>query len=486
MRPGSQIIKASALKNAVPMALGLSLLGMLGGCDTKSFIDPSEMGRYEREPLAMPILNTVDPHIESKNEEFANATDPTPEDLKDYSGDYKISRDDALSIAISDLQGPGQETVKTTRVTESGNISLPFVGAVHAEGLTEIELEQRIIEAYRNANIIQSAQVSVSVQEPRGRAFSILGAVGQPGEYPIAEADFRLLNALVTARSTTSSLVEYAYIIRRSEQPHGENGPETRPTGGGSSSPATGPSSDELAPHTEAAPTRHVVHLAVDVAVAVDAPATQPATDTAPATAPVTEPAAAPETAPAATAPTGPGTTAGGSPTQPFEFNEPEMPGKPRVIRIPLLALFNGELRYNIVIRPKDMIYVEPLQNGVFYMGGHVQRPGVYTLQGFHVTLKNAVVSAGMLDAVAIPQRTDIIRRIRPDHEVFVRIDLDKVFAGQQPDIYLRPDDQVMVGTNALAPFIAAVRGAFRITYGFGFLYDRNYFNPSNGSGSSF
>lgn len=294
-----------------------------------------------------------------------------------------------------------------------------------------------------------------------------------------------MLNALVTAHGSSSSLIEYVYVIRRSEQPHLGTGPTTHPAGG-AAAPASGPSSDVLAPHSEASPINHVLHLAADVA---DAPATQPATEaspattpaTAPETAPVVSPTTAPEAAPA-TAPTGPGTTAGGT-TQPFEFNEPEMPGKPRVIRVPLQALLSGELRYNIVIRPKDMVYVEPLENGVYYMGGHVQRPGVYTLQGFHVTLKNAVVSAGMLDAVAIPQRTDIIRRIRPDHEVFVRIDLDKVFAGQQPDVYLRPDDQVMVGTNALAPFIAAVRGAFRITYGFGFLYDRNYFQSSNSGG---
>ena len=162
------------------------------------------------------------------------------------------------------------------------------------------------------------------------------------------------------------------------------------------------------------------------------------------------------------------------------------MPGSPRIIRIPLLALRTGDLRYNILIRPKDVIFVEPLQTGVYYMGGHVARPGVYSLTGQHVTIKQAVVSAGMLDGVAIPQRTDIIRRIKPDHEVFVRIDLDKIFAGQQPDVYLRADDQLMVGTNALAPFIAAVRGAFRITYGFGFLYDRNYWNPKSGNGSGF
>jgi hypothetical protein len=56
---------------------------------------------------------------------------------------------------------------------------------------------------------------------------------------------------------------------------------------------------------------------------------------------------------------------------------------------------------------------------------------------------------------------------------------MDKVFSGTQPDIYLKPNDIVRVGTNAYAPFVAAFRNAFRITYGFGFLYDRNY-APNN------
>ena len=34
-----------------------------------------------------------------------------------------------------------------------------------------------------------------------------------------------------------------------------------------------------------------------------------------------------------------------------------------------------------------------------------------------------------------------------------------------------------MVGTAFWAPFLAAVRNGFRITYGFGFLYDRNYYD---------
>ena len=36
--------------------------------------------------------------------------------------------------------------------------------------------------------------------------------------------------------------------------------------------------------------------------------------------------------------------------------------------------------------------------------------------------------------------------------------DLDKVFSGEQPDIYLKPNDVVRVGTNAFAPFLALTR----------------------------
>ncbi len=62
-------------------------------------------------------------------------------------------------------------------------------------------------------------------------------------------------------------------------------------------------------------------------------------------------------------------------------------------------------------------------------------------------------------------------------------MDLDKIFAGHAPDIYLKPNDSIMVGTNMIAPFLSALRGAFRITYGFGFLYDRNFSvtNPNLG-----
>jgi hypothetical protein len=108
-------------------------------------------------------------------------------------------------------------------------------------------------------------------------------------------------------------------------------------------------------------------------------------------------------------------------------------------------------------------------------MGGHFQNGGVFNLTGQHITLKQAVISARMLDGYGVPRKTDVIRRIGGDKEVFVRVDLSKIFDGKQPDIFLKANDVIQVGTDWYPPFLAAIRGAFRITYGFGFLYDRNY-----------
>lgn len=166
-----------------------------------------------------------------------------------------------------------------------------------------------------------------------------------------------------------------------------------------------------------------------------------------------------------------------------FAFSAPKPDSDTRIIRVPLERLQRGELQYNVVVRPNDTIIIPSPRVGEYYMGGHVQRSGVYSLTGRQITLKQAIISAGMLDPLAWPERTEVIRRVGKDREMFVRVNLPKIFAGEQPDIYLRPYDTVNVGTNALAPFLASIRGAFRLTYGFGFIYDRN-FAPQQSTGN--
>jgi protein involved in polysaccharide export with SLBB domain len=151
----------------------------------------------------------------------------------------------------------------------------------------------------------------------------------------------------------------------------------------------------------------------------------------------------------------------------------------PRVIRIPIDKLREGDPNYNIVIRPGDTINVQNIVPGEFYMLGHV-RPGVYSLTGRKVTLKQAVAAAGGLDPLAIPRRCDLIRRIQVGNtqvEVTVQVDLQRIFDGEEPDIYLKANDILNVGTDAVAPFLAVLRNAYRAAYGWGFTYDRNLYN---------
>ena len=51
---------------------------------------------------------------------------------------------------MSDLVGPGVETVKVVRVSESGTISLPLIGQIHVAGLTAAEINEVLREISRN------------------------------------------------------------------------------------------------------------------------------------------------------------------------------------------------------------------------------------------------------------------------------------------------------------------------------------------------
>jgi protein involved in polysaccharide export with SLBB domain len=251
------------------------------------------------------------------------------------------------------------------------------------------------------------------------------------------------------------------------------------PVGGAPAKPGATNTGDAQQPTTPAPTTP---------APTTPAPTTPPPAPTTPPTAAPTTPAPNDALAPGGAAPvvptpapTFPPATidTGAAATDPsrsgFAFNAPKPDSDTRIIRVPLERLQRGELQYNVIIRPNDTIIVPSPKVGEYYMGGHVQRAGVYSLTGRQITLKQAIISAGMLDPLAWPERTEIIRRVGKDREMFVRVNLPKIFAGEQPDIYLRPYDTVNVGTNALAPFLASIRGAFRFTYGFGFIYDRNF-----------
>jgi len=146
-----------------------------------------------------------------------------------------------------------------------------------------------------------------------------------------------------------------------------------------------------------------------------------------------------------------------------------------RLLRIPAKKLLEGDPRYNIVIKPGDTIHVPVDVVGEFCIMGHVNRPGYFNMTGRPMTLKMAIAAAGGLGPLAWPKRVEIVRRIGRGGEEFVMLDLDKIASGEQPDVFIKPNDFINVGTHPTSRWRAILRNAFRATYGFGFVYDRNF-----------
>ncbi len=146
-----------------------------------------------------------------------------------------------------------------------------------------------------------------------------------------------------------------------------------------------------------------------------------------------------------------------------------------RLIRIPADKLLAGDPRYNIVIKPGDTIFVPVDIVGEFTIMGNVNRTGYIPLTGRPMTLKQAIAAAGGLGPLAWPKRCEVVRRIGRNKEEIVMVDLDKIASGEQPDFFIKPHDQINVGTDATSRWRAILRNAFRATYGFGFVYDRNF-----------
>ena len=146
-----------------------------------------------------------------------------------------------------------------------------------------------------------------------------------------------------------------------------------------------------------------------------------------------------------------------------------------RVIKIPKDKLYGGDPRYNIIVKPGDTITVQLDVVGEFYVLGNVTNQGIINLTGRPMTLKMAIAAAGGLGQLAWPKKCEVIRRIGEKKEEIVMIDLEKIANGTQPDFFIKPNDVINVGTHGLSRWLAVLRNAFRATYGFGFVYDRNF-----------
>ncbi len=473
-------------------ALAAATLLAAVGCETDSFLDPSVVGRWEHTPVTLPILDRFDV-IEANTSEALEITSVRPADLIPDMREYVIGPGDLITVTVFELVQPGVETVITRRVDETGVIRLTTVGPVKAAGLSPSQLENEIAAVLERKGILRNATVGVVLQESRQNTFSVIGEPLQGGTaigtYVIPKPDFRLLDALALARGVPGRTKKLR-IFRQT--------PLT-PEVAGERPDVTGDTTveDEPAQPAPQDPSQLIEDLMEGIEQPESGPA-QPQDGGADADKPA---------APSAVAggldedrDAGQWVFAGGKwvkvqgggpgDVTTAQLEKADELGElitQRIIEIPYDRLLNGDMRYNIIIRPGDVIRVPDPTAGFVYIMGQINRPGAYTIPGEKdLTLKQLIASAGNLSPVAIPERVDLVRRVGDNQEAMVRLNVRAIFEGTEPDFYLQQDDLINVGTNFWATPLAVFRNGLRVSYGFGFVLDRNFNEDVFGSQDDF
>jgi polysaccharide export outer membrane protein len=115
--------------------------------------------------------------------------------------DYRLGPGDTLRISV--FQNP--DLMLETRVTDSGMITYPLIGAVKIGGLTVPQAEQRIANGLSSGNFVKQPQVSILITQVRGNQAAVLGYVNRPGRYPLEVAQMRLTDLLAVAGGVADS-----------------------------------------------------------------------------------------------------------------------------------------------------------------------------------------------------------------------------------------------------------------------------------------
>ena len=306
----------------------------------------------------------------------------TFERLPELYEDYRIGPEDVLEISIFEWELREETKSVEVRVSENGLISLPVIGEMTVENHTVNEVQTKIEKRLKEWQIIPNPAVSVVVQQFRSKKVSVVGAVRDPGTYTLRRNVTPLLDILGLAGGVDSRAGQVAYVVLN-----------TRP-----------------------------MEQAVVEATSQEAQAAKSATE-APSKEEIEE------------------MIAGGEGHRP-EGYPVHMPGRD-VIAVDLFELMEqGDLSLNVLVVDGDVIYVPEAKR--FHVVGFVRDPGSYSLKKPTSVLEAIALARGVRDPDASVKKC-ALKRITPEGEIIIPLNLIAISKGDAPNIYLQPDDIIDV-----------------------------------------
>jgi polysaccharide export outer membrane protein len=130
-------------------------------------------------------------------------------------GEILIGAGDLLQVSVFEAK----ELDKTVRVSSRGFISLPLVGEIKINGLTAIEVEEKIEDMYKS-RFIKDPHVSIFVEEQISQRITLVGQFKKPGTYDYL-SNQRLLDVIALGGGL-SELAGQIVQVRRTRYVQGE------------------------------------------------------------------------------------------------------------------------------------------------------------------------------------------------------------------------------------------------------------------------
>ena len=480
--------------------LFLALTPVLGGCQAirNGWLDPTTIGDFNKGSVTA-IRTSLS--LEDTPTGLPGATFPSPEDLRVEIAEYPISGGDQLEIEIPELRQRQTAYFSQVQVSSAGHVNLPVIGRIPAVGLTPPELEEVIRRALIDGNVLVDPEVSVNTLFLQKATYSIFGigvsaannAPLRAGTFPIRRPDLRLLEAINQVGGLNEFVTEI-YVFRYDDHLK----PASEFQGGHQAHPNKTAvrerrgatlarfSQDDLPPIDPEAELIEAI-TAEPLADVLPTPlgdVPQAITESIDADAPppfvwidgefVPNPAY--QSPGDISMPMVPPSLESG----PVSVNWPRIAGESnyRILHVPAESLRSGDPAWNIIVRPGDVIRIVSGEIGIYYVMGQVNRVGPFSFNAEQVTLKGAIANAGGLSGLAWPDRCTVYRRLG-QREQMIQVNLDRIFAGLDPDFVVKRGDIINVGTHPLAPFLQRVRAMtlpnIPANVGYSFTYARNY-----------
>jgi polysaccharide biosynthesis/export protein len=133
------------------------------------------------------LLALAAPHLSAQTP----GSRPAPE-KKNYV--HTLSLADRIQVRVFQEE----DLTSIARIDARGKINLPLLGEIAVGGMTVVEAQTAIENAYKDNRYLRNPQVTINVEEYAPREVSINGQVRNPGRYQLPNESTYTLSELVT------------------------------------------------------------------------------------------------------------------------------------------------------------------------------------------------------------------------------------------------------------------------------------------------